>query len=180
MRSVVQLQPGELRSCVGCHEDRKSAPPVRATIASRRAPSRLGSSSWGAEAFSYEKIVQPVWDAKCVRCHDANDKRGFNLTGARDGERVPASYRTLISGGWVHYFNWGYGVRHQKAESLTFGTVKSKLWPILDRGHYDVKLTRDEMHRIKCWTDLNCPLWPDYTYRPDRPGPEAKAMPPKR
>jgi len=40
---------------------------------------------------------------------------------------------------------------------------------VLDAGHYDVKLTRDEVQRIKCWTDLNCPLWPDYVFRANRP-----------
>jgi hypothetical protein len=25
------------------------------------------------------------------------------------------------------------------------------------------------MRALKAWIDLNCPLWPDYTYRPDRP-----------
>jgi hypothetical protein len=28
------------------------------------------------------------------------------------------------------------------------------------------------MRAIKAWIDLNCPLWPDYIYRPDRPGPQ--------
>jgi hypothetical protein len=32
-----------------------------------------------------------------------------------------------------------------------------------------VVLDRDEMHRVKCWIDLNCPLWPDYLFRPSRP-----------
>ena len=169
MRSVIQLQPGEQRSCIGCHEDRQSTAPVRQTIAARRLPSSLDLPPWGAKPFSYEKVVQPVWDAKCVRCHDATDKQGFNLAGTLDAARVPASYRTLIAGGWVHYFNWGYAVRHHKAEQLSFGTLKSKLWEVLDAGHYDVKLSREEIRRVKCWIDLNCPLWPDYTYRPDRP-----------
>ena len=170
MRSVIQLQPGEQRSCIGCHEDRKSTPPVRQTIAARRPPSDLDLPPWGAEPFSYEKVVQPVWDAKCVSCHDATDEDKFNLAGTLDAQRVPASYRTLIAGGWVHYFNWGYAERHHKAEPLSFGSLKSKLWKVLDAGHYDVKLTREEMRRVKCWTDLNCPLWPDYIHRPDRPG----------
>lgn len=169
MRSVVQLQPGERRSCVGCHEDRKQTPPTRVTLAARRAPSTIEPPSWGAGAFSYEKVVQPVWDARCVSCHNAQDKQGIDLTGQLDADRVPVSYRTVISKGWVHYFDWGYAVRHHKAEPLTFGTLQSKLWKVLDAGHYDVQLTRDEMHRVKCWTDLNCPLWPDYHYRPDRP-----------
>jgi len=41
MRSVVQLQDGEKRGCIGCHESRVSAPLSGATIpiAVRRAPS---------------------------------------------------------------------------------------------------------------------------------------------
>ena len=33
MRSVTQLQPGETRSCVGCHESRASTPPTKQPIA---------------------------------------------------------------------------------------------------------------------------------------------------
>jgi len=174
MRSVMQLQPGERRSCVGCHEDRRSTTPVRQTVAARRAPDHLDLPPWGAEAFSYEQVVQPVWDAKCVRCHDADDKQKFNLAGTLDADLVPASYRTLIAGGWVHYFDWGYAVRHHKAEPTTFGTLKSKLWRVLDAGHHDVALSREEMRRVKCWIDLNCPLWPDYIHRPLRYRPAAR------
>ncbi len=168
MRSVIQLQPGEKRSCIGCHENRQSSPPGRLPLAAQRAPSKLEPPPWGAEPFSYEAVVQPVWNARCIRCHDAQDKRGLNLTAALDADRVPASYRTLIAGGWVHYFNYNWGLRHHKAAPLSFGTLKSRLWPVLAAGHHDVKLTREEMHRVKCWIDLNCPLWPDYLYRLDR------------
>ena len=40
---------------------------------------------------------------------------------------------------------------------------------MLDAGHNDVRLTVEERRRVKCWIDLNCPLWPDYRFRPDRP-----------
>ena len=180
MRSVVQLQPGEQRGCVGCHEDRRSAPRLRPSMATRRSPSRLEEPSWGTEAFSYETVVEPVWNAKCVSCHDAGDKHKMNLTGTLGTDRVPASYRTLITGGWVHYFDWSWAERHRKAPPMTFGTVKSRLWQVLDAGHYKVELTRDEMHRVKCWIDLNCPLWPDYQERMKRPGPEAALTAGKR
>ena len=117
MRSVVQLQPGEQRSCVGCHENRQSTSPIRPSLAARRPPSTIQSPSWGSEPISYERLVQPVWDAQCVRCHGANDKRGMDLTATLDAERVPASYRTLIRGGWVHYFDYTYRLRHFKAEA---------------------------------------------------------------
>lgn len=180
MRSVVQLQPGEQRSCIGCHENRQTTAPVRGTLASRGKPRTLEAPSWGTEPFAYEKVVQPVWNAQCVRCHDATDKRGFDLTARLDAERVPVSYRTLIAGGWVHYFDCRYGLRHVKAEPMTFGSAKSRLWQVLEAGHYDVKLSPEELHRVKCWIDLNCPLWPDYQYRPSRPGPETALIGPPR
>jgi hypothetical protein len=129
----------------------------------------LEPPSWGAVPFAYEKVVQPVWDAQCVRCHDASDPRKLDFSGTLGADRVPASYRTLITQGWVHYFDYTWGREHQKAGPLTFGTLQSKLWHLLNAGHYDVTLTRDELHRVKCWIDLNCPLWPDYIERELRP-----------
>ncbi len=176
MRSVVQLQPGERRSCIGCHEDRRHAAPVRRALALKRDPRRLEPPPWGPGPFSYEQVIQPILDAKCARCHDAHDEQNLDLTGTLDAERVPASYRTLISQGWVHYFDFGYkSGENWKAQPLTFGTVKSKLWGVLDTGHYDTELTEAEMRAIKCWTDLNCPLWPDYMDRVLRPGPAYEA-----
>lgn len=172
MRSVVQLQPGERRGCIGCHESRQAAPPPEVSLAALRPPSRLDPPPWGAVPFSYERIVQPIWNAHCVRCHDSSDAHGLNLTGVLDADKVPASYRTLIAGGWVHHFDMTYSLQHHKAEPRTFGTVRSKLIALLEEGHHDATLSRDEMHAVKCWIDLNCPLWPDYTPRDRRPGPE--------
>jgi hypothetical protein len=168
MRSVMQLQPGEQRSCIGCHEDRQTTPPTRLATAARSPAAALDPPPWGAKPFSYEDIVQPVWDRHCTTCHNPEKPNGINLSGTPDAEKVPASYRSLIAGGWVHYFDCRYNLRHHKAEPLTFGTVKSKLWNVLDAGHYDVSLNRDETRAVKCWIDLNCPLWPDYTYRKNR------------
>jgi hypothetical protein len=72
----------------------------------------------------------------------------------------------------VHFVDCGWNSGGcEKREPLTFGTLKSKLWAVLDAGHHGVMLTSDEKQRLKCWTDLNCPLWPDYIERSHRPGP---------
>jgi len=168
MRSVVQLQPGETRGCIGCHEDRMATAPVRRAEALRRGPQPLQPPPWGAGAFSYEKVVQPVWDARCIRCHHARHKRKIDLTGRADGDKVPASFRTLIAGGLVHHFDYTWGREHHKAAPMSFGTVRSRLWKVLDAGHHDVRLSVEEKRRVKCWIDLNCPLWPDYVFRPAR------------
>jgi hypothetical protein len=177
MRSVVQLQPGEKRGCLGCHESRLSAPRANGAtpLALRRPPTRLSPPPWGAGPFAYEKVVQPVWDRNCVRCHDAGDKDHINLTGALDTNGVPASFRTIVEKGWVHYFDYTWGREHSKAAPLSFGTLQSRLWQMLDAGHYAVALTAEETRRVKTWTDLNCPLWPDYIYRLNRPGRQAAA-----
>jgi len=170
MRSVVQLQPGERRSCVGCHDSRVCSPSLSHRIALTELPQRLQAPPWGSVPFDYQKIVQPVFDARCVRCHDGTKPNRPDLRATLDSGRVPTSYRTLIEGGWVHYFDLTYGMRHFKAEPLSFGTVQSRLWTVLaDTHHKQIVLDRVEQRALKAWTDLNCPLWPDYQYRPERP-----------
>jgi len=172
MRSVVQLQPGESRSCVGCHEPRNSTPPPGQPLALAKPPHAIVPHPWGDRSFSYEEVVQPVLDAKCVSCHNGDPAAGLDLRGTLDAERVPASYRALISQGWVNYIDCGWNSAGcEKREPLAFGTVQSKLWPLLQAGHHGVDLTTEGMLRIKTWTDLNCPLWPDYVERSRRPGP---------
>jgi len=174
MRSVVQLQPGERRTCIGCHEDRHCSPPGSPGMAMARPAQHLEAPPWGTAPLDYQQAVQPVLNTHCVRCHDGSQSGRCDLRGTLDANRVPASYRTLISGGWVHYFDMTYGMRHFKAEPLSFGTLQSRLWTVLaDEHHKEVSLKQAEMRAIKAWVDLNCPLWPDYIYRPLRPGPEA-------
>jgi len=170
MRSVVQLQPGERRSCVGCHDTRTAAPTRPAAQALAHTVQALTPPAWGPVAFDYERFLQPVLDSKCVRCHDTSANGKLDLRGNRDLQRVPVSYRSLIAGGWVHFFDWAYGSRHFKAEPMSFGTVQSPLFSVLaDEHHQEVQLTPDERRVLTAWIDLNCPLWPDYCFRELRP-----------
>lgn len=174
MRSVVQLQNGEQRSCIGCHESRLSTPEGALTKASQNPGQPLQAPPWGAGPFWYEKAVQPVLDKNCVECHTsetASQKpRQFDLTGTLDNDKIPASYRSLIQSGDVHYFDytWGAG-KTTKADPYSFGTSQSRLWEILrDENHQSVSLSQEEEQAIKCWTDLNVPLWGDYQFRRTR------------
>ncbi len=170
MRSVVQLQPGEQRSCIGCHDARPEAPLRQAGVALTQPAQSLTPPPWGTGAFDYERIIQPILDGNCVRCHDTKSEAKLDLRGVRDAQRVPASYRSLIAGGYVHYFDWHYGSRHFKAEPLSFGARHSRLFKDLTaKQHESVSLKPNEMRALKAWVDLNCPLWPDYRFRPQRP-----------
>ena len=168
MRSVVQLQPGEIRGCVGCHENRSMASVnTRRSVTTQKKPQMLTPPPWGAGAFDYQKVVQPVWDKHCVSCHNAEMPNKADLSGTLDTNFIPGSFKSLIIGGYVHYFQWQWqGGVPTKAEPYTFGTVKSKIWQILkDDKHRDVQLSFDEERAIKCWIDLSCPLWSDYKQR---------------
>lgn len=172
MRSVMQLQPGEKRSCAGCHEDRSSVPgPNERALALRHPPSEITPPPWGAVPFSFEEIVQPVLDAKCVSCHNPERPGSLDFSATLDQNKIPASYRTFISRGLVHYADWTWSNPEvcKKLPPLSLGTVRSRLWEVLDAGHHGVRLTTAEMRAIKTWTDLNCPLWGDYVERAKRP-----------
>jgi hypothetical protein len=171
MASIIQAQPGERRTCLGCHDDRRrTGMPSRLAKALTRQPSTPQPPPWGAGPFWYQRVVQPVLDRKCVSCHDG--KKGLkklDLTATLDGTLAPASYRTLITGGFVHHLNCRWGMLHTKPPPLGVGSPKSKLLPILaQKEHTEVKLTSEERQALLCWIDLNCPLWGDYQHRGDR------------
>ncbi len=169
MRSVVQLQPGETRSCIGCHESR-DMPPVVASQRMANHPVELQKMPWEGRPLSFERDVQPVFDRHCIRCHDAGHQPEPDLTGTLDAAKVPASYRALVGRGLVHYADMNYesgGVAILPPRSI--GTVQSKLVKILEAGHHKVRLAAEDWRRIKLWIDCNCPLWPDYLNWNQRP-----------
>jgi hypothetical protein len=168
MRSVVQIQSGETRSCIGCHEDRRQAPTNKTIHAMNHPPNTPESPPWGKGPFGYEDRVQPIFDNKCVSCHGPSHEKGVDLSGRYDDYTVPASYRTLITKGLVHYVDCNWGAEHTKNDPMTFGVLKSRLIQVIESNHHHVQLSPQEMHAIKCWIDLNCPLWADYMERKDR------------
>ena len=172
MCSIIQAQPGERRTCLGCHDDRlRTGSLTRQVTASSKPPATPQPPPWGAGPFWYERVVQPVLTKNCVTCHDGtNGAKKIDLTATLEKEsQAPASYRTLIRGGYVHYANCQWGTKHAKPPPLGTGTLKSKLFTILaDKDHAGVKLADAELQAVKCWIDLNCPLWGDNQHRDER------------
>jgi len=70
MRTLVDLMPGEAATCIGCHENRESAPPqMSVPEALGRQPSKIVPDPSGTWPFQYTELVQPVLDKNCVSCH---------------------------------------------------------------------------------------------------------------
>ena len=150
------VQPVLDRRCISCHTG------VSKTAKKSRGPS-IGEISLdsGVDAGDAGDDLLVVPDKPPV----LERAKRIDLTSRTDAvSRAPASYRTLVR--YVNFFNVQWQQRHTRAQPLTFGTVKSRLFTILrNENHGKLKLSPAELRAIKCWVDLNCPLWGDYQHR---------------
>ena len=162
MRSGVIVHPGETNGCIGCHEDRLSVPPVssKMPIALRKKPFKLSENQTENPVFSYTRDVQPIFDKRCVDCHDFGKEAGEKLLLA--GDRNP-------------YFNASYIDLHLKKQiktvgggpaeiqqAFSWGSHASNLVKVLESGHQNISLSQSEMERIYEWIDLNAVYYPVY------------------
>jgi hypothetical protein len=151
MRSATYLREGERLVCQGCHEPKHRAPlPLPSTpIALQRNPSRITPDVDGSNPFSYPRLVQPVLDRQCAKCHEAQRAKGAPNLGREPLQRFfYASYVSLAPR--FGFYDYGDAYRTRPGQ---FGAKASKLWELLEKGHYDVKLSADERHRIALWLD---------------------------
>jgi hypothetical protein len=150
MRSATSLRDGEKLVCAGCHEPKSQTPKPTPTaiLALRRRPSTPVPDVDGSHPFSYPRLVQPVLDRNCVQCHVENKaKRAPNLAREPIANKFYASYNALVPYGFTSY---GDNYRTRPGQ---FGARASKLIALLDKGHYDVKLSPEDFHRLALWID---------------------------
>ncbi|MFP4055745.1 MAG: hypothetical protein ACLF0G_02630 [Candidatus Brocadiia bacterium] len=103
MRSWLTLQPGESVSCVGCHESKNTTPPVLPpSQALRGGPQALEAPPWGTDGFSFPRLVQPILDRHCVRCHHLDTPPRYNEPERRAGKAYdPRTMPTIVPWGAV-------------------------------------------------------------------------------
>lgn len=166
MRSWMTAAPGEALSCVGCHEKQNNAPPGGAApLAFRREPSPVTPWHGPARGFSFDREVQPVLDAYCVRCHHGNPlpngHTAFDLT-ARPAERVPSAFQMHFSPSYMELRRWVHTPTLESDAHLLpardFHADTSRLVQILRDGHCGVVLDAEAWDRIITWIDLNAPF----------------------
>jgi formylglycine-generating enzyme required for sulfatase activity len=97
MRSWFTVMPGEVRSCVGCHEKQNTAPITGATQAQRQGVVDITPWYGPARGFDFAREVQPVLDQYCVSCHDgSNDKTKRPMPDLRPAHQVP-DYKGIMT-----------------------------------------------------------------------------------
>ncbi len=151
MLSFLTVMPGEVATCIGCHETRTEAPPAPATLrALRRPPSEITPVPDTPEIFDYPRDIQPIWDRHCLSCHDAGTYAGRALLTGDSGPMFTHSYFTLSARVQVAD---GRDLARGNYAPYTIGSAASPLLNKLQGAHYDVKLTPSELLKVKLWID---------------------------
>ena len=171
MRSGLSAMPSEIVSCAGCHESRKSPPPVSLkgfSAALRKPPAKIRQFAHCGKLFSYAKQVQPIFDKHCVVCHDVGKKAGAKLVLAGDkGLVFSRSYTELHSKKYVNAIG---AAGNAVVQSDTWGAKHSPLVKAIDRKHKGIRLSDEEYNTLVAWIDLNAPYYDvDDSNFPDNP-----------
>ncbi|MCY2994920.1 MAG: SUMF1/EgtB/PvdO family nonheme iron enzyme [Planctomycetota bacterium] len=177
MRSWYTPMPGEIASCVGCHEKQNDGPPAKYTAAALQKPSPIEPWCGPTRGFSFDREVQPVLDRRCVGCHNGQptkvgeqsvttlDLRAKRLHENYDGPYSPA-YKALQA----YVRRPGFEADYHLQVPAEFEADTSALVQLLKKGHYHVQLTGEEWERLYTWIDFNVPYpanWRE-SHRPPR------------
>lgn len=152
----------------------------------RRAPSDLQPDVEGSHPVTFPRLVQPVLDKHCVACHAEHAEEAPSLARGAKWERYGTEYydqarsrvvESIPHDQWAResykyvwydsyanlypYVRDACFVKHGPEEGArtrpgTFGARASRLYQLLQDGHYEVELNDEERHRIALWIDTNC------------------------
>jgi len=154
MQSFLSVAPGEVASCVGCHEHRGRTPhnsPASGKLQALRKPPHEPAPIEGIpEVFDFPRDIQPILDRHCVICHNNMERSGgVTLTGDR-GPIFSHSYMMLTVNNQVAD---GRNRAKSNYPPRTLGTSASPLMKKIDGSHHDVTLTAREQDMIRYWIE---------------------------
>ena len=180
MRSWFTAMPGEVLSCVGCHEGPAEAAPAQLASAAHRKPRDIESWYGPPRGFDFAREVQPILNKYCASCHDGPDTAQPDLR----GEQEISGYKGR------RLSKLGVQRLHPKMKRDTKGVLKytpayealipyirrvgieddvsmlvpgeyhadtSELIQMLRKGHQQVELDAEAWDRLVTWIDLNGP-----------------------
>lgn len=182
MRSATYAQPGEVTSCIGCHEYGTTThlPPVSQPLAMRRPPSRIDPGDLGGRPFSFVEVVQPVLDRLCVSCHGGEKTEGkINLTrkplngftqsywslcgSAQDTWKERRDKPELDANDLVPRYRQRNQIQITPPDDIRSARRSRLMRHLLDgRGHQRVRLSDDDIRRLAAWIDLNAIFYGAY------------------
>lgn len=163
MRSWMTAMPGEVVSCVGCHESQNTVPPSKFTLASRKRPAEIKEWYGPTRPVTYNNELKPVIDKKCVACHNGSDKNVPNLASNEDSKYHGFSESYMALHPYIR--RPGCESDFYTLEPMDFYSNTSELVQMLRKGHHGVKLNEEEWDRLITWIDMNVPYRGSYEPR---------------
>ncbi|HUT89100.1 MAG TPA: SUMF1/EgtB/PvdO family nonheme iron enzyme [Thermoguttaceae bacterium] len=179
MRSWFTAMPGEVLSCVGCHEKQNTGTPNQRTLAARGQPAEIAPWYGPVRGFNFAREVQPVLDKHCVVCHDGRPRDDAPGLADLRGAEMIADWNSGIAGHVNPKFGGKFSasyaelhryVRRPGIESnirlqtpMEFHASTTELGQILSKGHYGVRLEPEAWDRLSTWIDLNAPYHGTWT-----------------
>jgi len=158
MHSFVSVMPGEMTSCVGCHEQRgrinANRPVGGRPQAMKRPPSTITPNKGLPDIFDFPRDIQPILDKHCIKCHNTQKQSGgVALTGGR-GPMFSTSYFMLT---WKQQFADGRNLAVGNRDPRTIGSGASPIIKKITEGHNKVKLSQTEQDMIRYWIEAGAP-----------------------
>ena len=184
MRSWYTAMPGEVASCVGCHENGKDAPMTRPTLAMGHKPDEIKPWYGPPRGFDFEREVQPVLNRYCVSCHHGKADKdaakpdlrgekhhpeyGGHLLAELGAKRLDPEVEAYFGGKQVKYtpayealipYVRRVGIEDdvRLLEPGEYHADTSELIQMLAKNHHGVKLDAEAWDRLVTWIDLNAP-----------------------
>ena len=194
MRSWFTAMPGEILSCVGCHEGPDEVAEATLVKAARRQPQEITPWYGPARGFDFAREVQPVLDKYCVGCHNGEHVDRPDL---RPIEEVKGYRGRLISPLAVSRMNpqmykdtQGY-IKYSPAYEALIAYIRrvgveddvsmlvpgeyhadtSELMQMMKKRHKGAHLDKEALDRLVTWIDLNGPChgtWGEVYPIPDK------------
>lgn len=177
MRSVTYLQPGERRSCVGCHEHTGAVESKERPLAAQRPPSRIEPGPDGTMPWSFPRLMQPILESHCVRCHEEGGAEP-NLTDAQ-ADPFTLAYNGLRP--YTRWYEWGDAtIRPIVTRPGEMPSVVSPLVAVLSNATHapELHLSDEELRTIYLWLDGNAAFYGTYSRREQLAQHRGEAVPP--
>ncbi|HBT76783.1 MAG TPA: hypothetical protein DEB39_07620 [Planctomycetaceae bacterium] len=176
MRSWVVGMPGEIVSCVGCHESQNSVTPSKNSIARTKRVSPITPFLGPERPFNFENEVQPVLDTYCAGCHDGEGDHA-TLPNFKDNSPGPQTFSKSYHALMRYVRRPGPESDVYMFNPMEYHASTSELIFILEKGHHNVRVDHDSMRKIYAWIDLNAPYygtWLEVAERLRKKGDETK------
>ncbi len=154
MHSFTGVMPGEVTTCIGCHEDRTMTPTAAhqkaiAKVLSRE-PRKPTPISDIPEVFDFVRDIQPILDKHCVSCHnEAKAEKGVDLCGDWT-MKFTRSYEVLS---YRNMFGDNRNRPMSNFKPYEIGSCASKLLKLIDDKHEGATLSEHERKMVKFWLD---------------------------